>query len=300
MHIPVLLKEIIAVLDPKPGEFFIDGTVGDGGHSVAILEKIGPEGMLLGTDLDETTLEKVKEKIATKSKLILVRSNYADLPDILEKENLPKADGLLLDLGFSSEQLTAGRGFSFSGPEEPLLMTYDRYAVPVKNLIRQLNEPELAEIIKEYGEEHMAKRIAHAIKNSRSPIETNKQLAEIVAKVLPRNYERGRIHPATRTFLALRIYANQELDNLKKLLDSLGRILKIGGRAAIISFNSLEDRIVKNYFREKSKEGIMEILTKKPISPIFEEIKQNPRSRSAKLRAAKIINNYDNNPTSQK
>jgi len=291
MHIPVLLKEIIAVLDPKPGEFFIDGTVGDGGHSVAILEKIGPEGMLLGTDLDETTLEKVKEKIATKSKLILVRSNYADLPDILEKENLPKADGLLLDLGFSSKQLTAGRGFSFSGPEEPLLMTYDRYAVPVKNLIRQLSEPELAEIIKEYGEEHMAKRIAHAIENSRSPIETNKQLAEIVAKVLPRNYERGRIHPATRTFLALRIYANQELDNLKKLLDSLGRILKIGGRAAIISFNSLEDRIVKNYFREKSKEEIMEILTKKPISPIFEEIKQNPRSRSAKLRAAILTKN---------
>jgi len=317
IHIPVLLKEVITVLDPKPGEFFIDGTVGNGGHSVAILEKIEPKGILLGTDLDEMTLQKAKEKIAANSKLILVRSNYADLPEILEKlrrsdlssevgapteasgEKLPKADGLLLDLGFSSEQLIAGRGFSFSGPEEPLLMTYDRYAVPVKSLIKQLKEFELAEIIKEFGEEHRAKRIAYAIKHNRFPIETNKQLAEVVAKALPRNYERGRIHPATRTFLALRIYANQELDNLKKLLDSSERILKIGGRIAIISFNSLEDRIVKNYFREKSKEGKIEILTKKPISPSIEEIKQNPRSRSAKLRAAKIIN-YDNNPTSQK
>ncbi len=232
----------------------------------------------------------MKEKIAANSKLILVRSNYADLPEILERENLPKADGLLLDLGFSSEQLIAGRGFSFSGPEEPLLMTYDRYAVPVKSLIKQLNEPELAEIIKEFGEEHCVKRIAHAIKHSRFQIETNKQLAEVVAKALPRNYEKGRIHPATRTFLALRIYANQELENLKKLLDFSERILKIGGRIAIISFNSLEDRIVKNYFREKSKEGKMEILTKKPISPSIEETKQNPRSRSAKLRAAILIN----------
>jgi 16S rRNA (cytosine1402-N4)-methyltransferase len=305
-HIPVLLKEIIAVLNPKSGEFFIDGTIGDGGHSVAILEKIGSKGILLGTDLDETNLGKLKENIKTESKIILVQSNYADLPEIIENlpagrhgENLPKADGLLLDLGFSSEQLTAGRGFSFSGPEEPLLMTYDRYAVPVKNLIRQLSEPELAEIIKEYGEERMAKRIAHAIKNNRFPIETNKQLAETVAKALPRNYERRRIHPATRTFLALRIYANQELGNLKKILNSSEEILKIGGRIAIISFNSLEDRIVKNFFREKSKEGKMEILTKKPITPSLEEIKQNPRSRSAKLRAAKIIN-YDNNSTSQK
>ncbi|MDP3052400.1 MAG: 16S rRNA (cytosine(1402)-N(4))-methyltransferase RsmH [bacterium] len=288
-HIPVLLKETITVLDPKPGEFFIDGTVGNGGHSVAILEKIEPKGTLLGTDLDETTLQKVKEKITVNSKSILVQSNYADLPEILKREDLPKADGLLLDLGFSSEQLTTGRGFSFSGPEEPLLMTYDPYAVPVKNLLKRLNEPELAEIIKNLGEEHCAKRIAHAIKQNRFPIETNKQLAEAVAGVLPKNYERGRIHPATRTFLALRVYANQELANLEKLLNSLNEILKIGGRVAIISFNSLEDRIVKNYFREKAKEGKMEILTKKPITPSLEEIKQNSRSRSAKLRAAKLL-----------
>ncbi len=295
MHIPVLLKEVITVLDPKPGEFFIDGTVGNGGHSVAILEKIGPEGILLGTDLDETTLQKVKEKIAANPKLILVQSNYADLPEILKalpagrQGKLRKADGLILDLGFSSEQLAIGRGFSFSGPEEPLLMTYDPYAVPVKNLLKKLNEPELADVIKNFGEEHCAKRIAHAIKQNRFPIETNKQLAEVVARVLPKNYERGRIHPATRTFLALRIYANRELANLEKLLNSLNEVLKIGGRVAIISFNSLEDRIVKNYFREKAKEGKMEILTKKPIAPSPEEIKQNPRARSAKLRAAKLL-----------
>ncbi len=299
-HIPVLLKEVIAVLDPKPGEFFIDGTVGNGGHMVSVLEKIMPSGKFLAVDWDESSLMKTKEEIEakfstlnSKFKIFWFNDNYANLPEI--SKELGKADGLLLDLGFSSEQLATGRGFSFSGPEEPLLMTYDLYAVPVKNLIKKLNEPELAEIIKDFGEEHYAKRISRAIKQSRFPIETNKQLAEAVARAVPKNYERGRIHPATRTFLALRIYANQELANLEKLLNSLNEILKIGGRIAVISFNSLEDRIVKNFFRGKSKEGKMEILTKKPIIPTIEEIKENPRSRSAKLRAAKIIN-YDNNP----
>ncbi|MFA5084229.1 MAG: 16S rRNA (cytosine(1402)-N(4))-methyltransferase RsmH [Candidatus Paceibacterota bacterium] len=301
MHIPVLLKETIAVLEPKPGEFFIDGTVGNGGHMVSVLEKMMPSGKFLAADWDENTLMKTKKEIEEKFpnlgsdfEIFWFNDNYANLPEI--SKELGKADGLLLDLGFSSEQLASGRGFSFSGPEEPLLMTYDIYAVPVKNLLKKLIEPELAGIIRNFGEERYAGRIAHAIKQSRSPIETNKQLAEAVAKAVPQNYERGRIHPATRTFLALRIYANHELTNLEKLLNSLNGILKIGGRVAIISFNSLEDRIVKNFFREKSKEGKMEILTKKPVSPGPEEVKQNPRSRSAKLRAAKIIN-YDNNPT---
>jgi len=292
-HIPVLLKETIAVLNPKPGEFFIDGTVGNGGHAAPILEKIMPSGKFLAVDWDESNLMKTKKEIEakfsvpdSKSKIFWLDGNYLNLPEVLK--DLGKADGLLLDLGFSSEQLATGRGFSFSGPEEPLLMTYDVYEVPVKTLIKKLSEPELAQIIKNFGEERYSKRISRAIKQSRFPIETNKQLAEAVARTVPKNYERGRIHPATRTFLALRIYANQELANLEKLLGSLNEILKTGGRIAIISFNSLEDRIVKNFFREKAKEGKMEILTKKPISPEFEEIKQNPRSRSAKLRAASM------------
>jgi 16S rRNA (cytosine1402-N4)-methyltransferase len=278
-HIPVLLNEVIAVLNPQPGEFFIDGTVGSGGHATEIIKKIGSEGKFLGIDWDENNL----------NDLISVHGNFADLPEILKNRKLGKVDGLLLDLGFSSEQLKNGRGFSFSGPEEPLLMTYDLKATSMKNWLKKLNEKELTEIIRNFSDERYAKRIARAIKQNRSPIETNKQLAEIVSQAVPGNYERGRIHPATRTFLALRIFANKELLNLEKLLSSLEQILKAGGRIAIISFNSSEDRIVKNFFREKAKTGEMKILTKKPISPIFEEIKQNPRSRSAKLRAAILI-----------
>jgi 16S rRNA (cytosine1402-N4)-methyltransferase len=286
-HIPVLLKEVIEILKPQPGEFFIDGTVGGGGHAAEIIKRIGSKGKFLGIDWDENN----------SNELISVHGNFADLPEILK--NLPagrqgklgKADGLFLDLGFSSEQLESGKGFSFSGPEEPLLMIYDQEMIPVKDWLKKLTEKELTEIIRNFGDERYAGRISRAIKQNRFPVETNKQLAEVVSQAVPGNYERGRIHPATRTFLALRIFANQELLNLKKVLNSLNQILKVGGRIAIISFNSSEDRIVKIFFREQKKEGKMEILTKKPISPAFEEIKQNPRARSAKLRAAILIKN---------
>lgn len=268
-HAPVLLNEIIKILDPQPGEFFVDGTAGAGGHSKAILEKTGSSGKFLAIDWEKTG------------------ENYANLPEILDQKNLGKADGLLIDLGFSSEQLGAGRGFSFL-KDEPLLMTYDLSEKPVKQILKELNEQELAAIIKTYGEERYAARIARAIKaaSRKKPIETTGQLAEIIRSAVPKNYERGRLHPATRTFMALRIYANRELENLETLLKNLHRILKPGGRAAIISFHSLEDRLVKNYFRDYAKAGKVEILTKKPIIATSEEIRQNPRSRSAKLRAA--------------
>jgi len=281
-HIPVLLNEVIAVLKPQPGEFFIDGTFGSGGHAQEIIEKIGPSGKFLGIDWDKKQLEKLMT-------CDVINGNFAELPEILEERNLSKANGLLLDLGFCSEQLESGRGFGFMGPEEPLLMTYNQEVIPVKDWLKKLSEKELTKIIREFGEERYADRISRAIKQSRRPIETNKKLAEIIQQAVPRNYEHGRIQPATRTFLALRIFANQELLNLEKVLYSLEKILKVGGRVAIISFNSLEDRLVKNYFREKAKEGKLEILTKKPIRPSLEEIKNNPRSRSAKLRAAKIL-----------
>lgn len=285
-HISVLLREIIEILNPQPGEFFIDATLGEAGHGLEILKRLGSRGKLLGIDWDETMLNRAREKLQNFPNTIFVCGNYADLPAILKKNNLPLADGLLLDLGFCSEHLESGRGFGFSGPEEPLLMTYDVRETPVKTLLKKLNEKDLTEIIRNFGEERYAGRISRAVKQSCRPIETNKELAEIVCRAAPPNYERGRIHPATRTFLALRIYANRELENLEKALDSLKEILKPGGRAAVVSFNSLEDRIVKQKFRELKQKNVLEILNKKPAGPSSEEIKNNPRCRSAKLRAA--------------
>lgn len=290
MHVPVLLQESIKALDPKPGEFFIDGTFGSGGHSRAILEKIGSNGKLLVLDWDEENL--VKNKLPSAPNMLLINDNYANLPEILKKKKLPKADGLLLDLGFSSEQLeNSGRGFSFKR-DEPLIMTYSRESQPVYRLLAVLNERELEEILQKFGEERFAKRIASAIyqrRKNRQPIRTSGELADLVRQSVPKNYERGRMNPATRTFQALRIYANHELENLETILQSLGKIVKADGRVAVISFHSLEDRLVKNYFRDLSKSGKMKIFNKKPITPAPEEVARNPRSRSAKLRAAQLI-----------
>jgi 16S rRNA (cytosine1402-N4)-methyltransferase len=337
MHIPVLLKEVVEVLNPKPGEFFIDGTIGSGGHSAAILERISSGGVLLGIDWDKKAIEMMREKIAANSKicpvvkrsfyygvknprsnpaesgmlrgrqnskLILVHGNYADLPGILKKYKLPKADGLLLDLGMSSEHLEkSGRGFTFQ-KDEPLIMRYQfqdvgRPGRPTSQIltaaevVNTFSEKDLANIFYKYGEERYSRRIAKKIVEERKkkPIKTTFELVEIINKFYM-NYKTRRtykIHPATRVFQALRIYVNDELGNLEKLLKNLAEILKPGGRAAIISFHSLEDRLVKNHFRRLAKEGKVGILTKKPIKPTLEEIKQNPRSRSAKMRAIRYI-----------
>ncbi len=294
-HVPVLLHESIRLLDPKPGEFIIDATVDGGGLAAAILEKISPNGLLLGIDWDRRMIEKAQERIAEILKLqfpisevVLVNDNFARLPEILKERNLGQADGLVLDLGFSSEQLeNFGRGFSFQR-DEPLIMTYSNDVKPVREILKELSENELAEIIRKFGEERYAKRIAYAIKQQEKikPIETTKELVDAVIPAVPKNYEQGRIHPATRTFQALRIYANKELENLETVLKNLPEILKVGGRAAIISFHSLEDRLVKNYFRDYKKVEKLTILTKKPITASEEEIKENPRTRSAKLRCA--------------
>ena len=296
-HTPVLLHEVIKFLEPHSGGFFIDGTIDGGGHSAEIFQKISPNGVLLGIDWDQRMIEIAQGKISAnskiknqKSKLILVHGNYADLPEILKKKKLPKANGLLLDLGFSSEQLKSGRGFSFM-KDEPLLMTYDSSRKPVKEIIREMSEENLAKMIFELSGERFSRQIARAIKERgrRKSIETSGELNEVITQAVPRNYERGRIEPATRTFQALRIYANNELGNLEKALKNLPEILKRGGRAVIITFHSLEDIIAKNSFREMEKKNIVRILTKKPISPSVDEIRENPRSRSAKLRTAAII-----------
>lgn len=303
-HIPVLLKETIVALDPKPGEFFIDGTVGNGGHAFEIVKRISPEGIFLGIDWDADAIENLKSKISvgsefalgeknSKPKIILANDNYANLPEILEENKLEMADGLLLDLGMSSDQLEqSGRGFSFL-KDEPLIMQYrpSSETTTAAEIISSFNEKELADIFFKYGEERFSRKIAGKIIEERKKqrILTTFDLVEVIGKAVPKNYERGRIHPATRVFQALRIYVNQELENLEKLLKNLDKVLKPKGRIVIISFHSLEDRLVKNYFREKAKEKKMEILTKKPIGPTMEEANQNRRSRSAKLRAAKLL-----------
>jgi 16S rRNA (cytosine1402-N4)-methyltransferase len=286
-------------LDPHPGDFIIDGTVDGGGHAREILGRITDTGTLLGTDWDETLLAECKERLAGYKNAVLVHANYADLPQILaplaREGRIPslQADGLLIDLGFSSEQLAkSGRGFSF-GPrgtegsnDEPLLMTYDDERTPVATLLRELSETALADIIYQFGGERYSRRIAKAIKErgKRAPIATNGDLAETVRNALPARYEHGRIDPATRTFQALRIYANGELDNLERLLAGIPDIVRPGGRAAIITFHSLEDRMVKQAFRMLAAEGKATLITKKPLPATQKEIVENPRSRSAKLR----------------
>ena len=220
----------------------------------------------------------------------LVNDNFSRVPEFLAARGYGKADGFVLDLGFSSDQLEhSGRGVSFRN-DEPLLMTYDADAKPVREILRGIREDELRRILVEFGEERFAKHIARAIclREARKPIETSGTLAEVVASAVPRSYARGRIHPATRTFMALRIYANHELEHLRKILDSLEAIMKPGGRVCVVSFHSLEDRIVKNCFKKFERRGVAESLTKKPVRPTESEVKKNPRARSAKLRAMRF------------
>lgn len=293
MHTPVLLHETLHLLDPQPGEFFIDGTYGAGRHAQVILEKIGLTGKLLAIDWNERAIENCKKQIGnlTIKQLVCVKGNFAQLSELLNSHDLPKAAGLLLDLGLSSDELeSSGRGFSFQ-KNEPLIMTYSDNETSVRDLLRRLTQTELEKIIREYGEERYAGRIAKAITERRRkrPLLTTSDLAALIAEVVPRQYERGRIHPATRTFQALRIYANREIENLERLLRHLPQIMSAGGRAAIISFHSLEDRLVKNYFRDYARQRIATLLTKKPIIATNEEIMQNPRSRSAKLRGLRFL-----------
>ncbi len=297
MHTPVLLKQVEEILNPRPGEFFIDGTADGGGHAAAVIGRISPDGTFLGVDWDKDMIEKLKIKFENQKpklkNLVLSNGNYADLAGILKKYDLPKADGLLIDLGFSSGQIEeSGRGFSFS-KNEPLIMRYDSGdALTAADIVNRFKEKDLADIFYRFGGERYAKKIARKIieERKKKPIKTTFDLTAIIEKAVPKNYERGRINPSTRVFQALRIFVNQELENLEKILGSLSEILKSeSGRAAFISFHSLEDRIVKNEFKKLALEKKARILTKKPIQPDAEEISRNPRARSAKLRALQML-----------
>ncbi len=299
MHIPVLTKEVLQYLDPKENENFVDCTVGQGGHTILILEKTSPKGKVLGIDLDSQQIASLRDVSQSekkfKDRLILVNDSYINIKKIIEKENFNSINGILLDLGMSSEQLEkSGKGFSFLR-DEPLDMRFsDRTDLTAEIIINEWPEERIEEVLREYGEEKFSKKITKSIveERKRGRIKSAFQLAEAIKDATPSIYWTARIHYATRTFQALRIAVNDELENLKKVLPQAISVLSSGGRMAIISFHSLEDRIVKKFLKEMEKiafanasAGKVKILTKKPIIASDEEIKLNSRSRSAKLRA---------------
>jgi 16S rRNA (cytosine1402-N4)-methyltransferase len=300
-HVPVLLKEAIDFLAIKRGGTYIDATVGLGGHSYEIAKRLGAPGHLIGLDKDPAALDIARERLVVgRSPLVVGQDQQPDWPLItllhrsfaeLANDQRPTAyDGILADLGMSSLQLNdAARGFSFQA-EGPLDMRMNPQAeLTAEQVVNQVDEVTLADLIYEFGEERRSRRIARAIVRSR-PIRSTAQLADVIsAAARPMNQAERRIHPATRTFQALRIFVNNELNDLRALLDAAPRVLKPGGRLVIISFHSLEDRIVKDALREGMKQGYYELLTKKPVTATEEEIDRNPRARSAKLRAAERV-----------
>jgi len=293
MHVPVLQKEVIEYLDPKPNENFIDCTIGEGGHTLAILEKNGPKGKVLGIDADPEIIRNLKLEIRNfKKRIILVCDNFANLAEIAKSQRFKSVSGILFDLGMSSWHLeTSNRGFSFQ-KKEPLDMRYNlQNPLTAEKILNYWSRVEIEKILKDYGEEQFAPKIAEALLNFRKfkPLQTTSQLVEIIKRATPGWYHRRKIHFATKTFQALRIAVNDELNNLEKALPQALNILKPGGRIVVISFHSLEDRIVKNFLKEGNKNNLLKILTKKPITPSFKEMKINPRSRSAKLRASQKI-----------
>jgi 16S rRNA (cytosine1402-N4)-methyltransferase len=290
VHKPVLLSQLIEHLDPAPGDKILDCTVGGGGHAEAILERIGPDGMLIGIDRDERALAEARRNLERFGESArLEKCDFKDTNGLLDRLKIGEVDGVIYDLGVSSFQLEEKeRGFSLK-LDGPLDMRMDRgLKVNAAYLVNKLDEEEIAGILREYGEERFSGRIAHAIVRSR-PVKTTRELAGIVERAMPVASRHGRIHPATRTFQALRIAVNDELGSLDSALGSiLGRV-KRGGRICVISFHSLEDRIVKNSFREQKRQGVLKLVTKKPVRPDKEELQKNPRSRSAKLRVAERL-----------
>jgi len=307
-HVPVLLQEAIDFLAVERGGTYLDATVGLGGHSYEIARRLGAPGHLIGFDKDPAALERARavlssqfsvlsestgERLTTEEQrqesdwpsVTLIHGTFAEVGERIAAASL---DGLMADLGVSSLQLgDAARGFSFQA-EGPLDMRMNpMLGETAEQVVNHIDERELADVIYEFGEERRSRRIARAIVRSR-PIRTTTQLVEVVAAAA-RSMKHERIHPATRTFQALRIFVNRELDDLKALLEAAPRVLKPGGRLVVISFHSLEDRIVKDALREGGKQGWYRLLTKKPMTASEEEIDRNPRSRSAKMRAAERV-----------
>lgn len=305
VHVPVLLREAVEYLSPRPGGAYADLTLGLGGHAMEILRRIGPEGRLAGVDRDAGAIEIAKENLSEFSgSLTVIQANFAEAAGRMRQAGIERLDGFLMDLGVSMLQLkTPERGFSFSA-DAPLDMRMDASSgMTAAELLAELDEAGLARVIREYGEEKWAKAIARRIKERMrtEPVRTTRQLADTVAGAIPRKFWPPRTHPATRTFQALRIAVNEELESLTAGLESMLGMLAAGGRAVVISYHSLEDRAVKTKYREWARGCIcppdfpkcvcgrkprLKILTGRPVLPSEEETIANPSARSAKLRAA--------------
>lgn len=288
-HVSVLPAEVLQALDPQPGQILVDATLGAGGHSRLLAERLGPEGRLIAVERDLTMIAQARQRLAGLP-ITFIHASFAQLREVLDHVGLTTVDGVLADLGICSDQLDlANRGFSFQ-QDGPLDMRMDvTEGEPASALLRRLGERELADLIYEFGEERFSRRIARRIVEQRgeTPLETTAQLADLVRRCIPRpKGKRPTIDPATRVFQALRIAVNEELTALDQLLEQLPGCLRPGGRAALISFHSLEDRRVKQAFRDRNT---WEALTRKPVQASETEQAANPRSRSAKLRAARRV-----------
>lgn len=311
LHVPVMLDEVLKFLQPGPGGHYIDGTLGGGGHTAAILERSAPDGKVLGIDADAQALARVRARLSTAlsdGRLVLAHGNFAELARVAAEAGFVSVQGVLLDLGFSSDQMEdPQRGFSFS-TDGPLDMRLDQsLAVSAADLVNSADEQELADIFWRYGEETRSRQIARRIvrERAREAIMYTSQLAKLAAAGVP--YKPGAIHPATRVFQALRIAVNHELEHLEAALPQILEVLSSNGEAGrmvIISFHSLEDRIVKEFMRREATDCLcpprtpvcicghkarLRLLTRKPVMPTAQEIEHNPRARSARLRAAEII-----------
>jgi 16S rRNA (cytosine1402-N4)-methyltransferase len=295
MHEPVLLKEVFEVLEPKSGDFFVDATLGMAGHAKKAVKKISPGGFFVGIDRDPDSFKKGKQKLAEYVKeenlevdLSFFQTNFTDLPQVI-KELERKPDCILFDLGFSTFQVFSGKGFSYD-QDEPLIMRYDGDVskLTAARVLNEYDKKKLAQILKQYGEERFAERIADGITKQRreESLRTTKDLVKAVRGSLPPNYP-SKKRPEARVFLALRNFINHEPEDLKEMVEFLPDVLSKTGKAVIITFNSLEDRIVKKSFKSLSEKGRVELLTKKPIKPSKKEIEKNNYARSAKIRAIK-------------
>lgn len=295
LHVPVMLEEVIDYLKLKPGQVIVDATMGNGGHSLEILKRITPGGRLIGLDRDEDSLEICRQRLsAFKGSCEFMHANFSELGLVLEKLGVDKIDGILFDLGISTYQLrNPQRGFSFQD-EGPLDMRLDKSSyISAYDLVNNLNEDELSCVLWNFGQERWHNRIARLLVEERrnNPIATTKQLADLVMRAIPQRYRRSyyRIHPATRTFQAIRIAVNRELEILEGAIKKAVAILNTQARICVISFHSLEDRIVKHTFRALKAEGIIDIITPKPLTPAAGEVDRNPSSRSSKLRVGMRI-----------
>lgn len=287
-HLPVMSREVIEVLAPIAGGTYVDATVGLGGHSEMILEKIGRDGRIIGIDRDDKALALTAKKYQD-NRLVLQKGGFSDMESILHSQDMSSADGVLMDLGVSMMQLKdPGRGFSFNSNERLDMRMDNSQELTAWDVVNGYTEKQLAMILKEYGEEYRAMKIVRSIIHERNKksIDTCIELAEIISKSIGRH---GKAHPATKTFQALRIEVNREMDELKKGLDASLRILKKGGRLCVISYHSLEDRVVKHFIKENAKTDKVKQLLKKPLTPALGEIRSNPSSRSAKLRGAEKL-----------